>query len=79
MIIRSFGNLIACRMTPGSKHTSFPKLTNQTSPKVWPWKRQLARSVVGEKNSIRGGTHFAIIPLSGDRVNFFELWKFDCL
>ena len=62
VIIWSFGNLIACRMTLESKHTSFPKLKNQTSPKVWPWKRQLARSVLREKNSIRGGTHFVIIP-----------------
>ena len=60
--IWSFGTLIACRMTLESKHTSFSKLKNQTSPKVWPWKRQLARSVLREKNSIRGGTHFAINP-----------------
>ena len=63
MIIWSFGNLIARRMTLESKHTSFPKLKNQTPLKVSPWKRQLARSVLREKNSIRGGTHFAIIPL----------------
>ena len=62
VIIWSFGNLIACRMTLESKHTSFPKLKNQTSPKVWPWKRQPARSVVREKNFIRGVTHFVIIP-----------------
>ena len=63
MIIWSFGNLIACRMSLESKHTLFPKLKKQTSPKVWPWKRQLARSVLREKNPIRGGTHFAIVPL----------------
>ena len=62
VIIWSFGNLIACTMTMGSKHTSFPKLKNQTSPKVCPWKRQLARSVLRKKNSIHGGTHFLINP-----------------
>ena len=62
VIIWSFGNLIACTMTMGSKHTSFPKLKSQTPLKVCPWKRQLARSVLREKNCIRGGTHFAIIP-----------------
>ena len=62
VIIWSFGNLIACTMTTGSKHTSFPKLKSQTPLKVCPWKRQLARSVLREKNSIRGGTHFAINP-----------------
>ena len=61
VIIWSFGNLIACTMTMGSKHTSFPQLKNQTSPKVCPWKRQLARRYFRGKNSIRGGTHFAII------------------
>ena len=68
VIIWSFENFIACRMTMGSKHTSFPKLKKQTSPKVWPWKRQLARSVLREKNPIRGGTHFAIIPLERPEV-----------
>ena len=68
LIIWSFGNLIACRMTLESEHTSFPKLKSQTSPKVWPWKRQLARSVLREKNSIRGGTHFAIIPSKGAEI-----------
>ena len=63
VIIWSFGNLIACRMTMGSKHTSFPKLKSQTPRKVCPWKRPLARSLLREKNYIRGGTHFAIIPL----------------
>ena len=62
VIIWSFGNLIACTITMGSKHTSFPKLKNQASPKVCPWKRQLARSVLGKRNSIRGGTRFAITP-----------------
>ena len=62
VIIWSFKNLIACLIAMGSKHTSFPKLTNQTSPKVCPWKRQLARSVLGEEKSIRGRTRFAIIP-----------------
>ena len=62
VIIWRFGNLIACKMTMGSKHTSFPKLKNQTSPKVCSWKRQLARSDLREKNSIRVGTHFVIIP-----------------
>ena len=68
LIIRSFGNFIACRMTLESKHTSFPTLKSQISPKVWPWKRQLARSVLEEKNSIRGGTHFAIIPLKRPEI-----------
>ena len=68
VIIWSFGNLIACTMTMGSKHTSFPKLKNETSPKPWPWKRQLARSDLREKNSIRGGTHFAIIPLKRPEI-----------
>ena len=62
VIIWSFGNLIACTMTMGSKHTSFPKLKSQTPLKVCPWKRQLARSSLEEKNSIRAGTRFAIIP-----------------
>ena len=62
VIIWSFANLIACTITMGSKHTSFPKLKSQTSPKVCPWKRPLAGSVLREKNSICGGTHFAIIP-----------------
>ena len=68
VIIWSFGNLIACTMTMGSKHTSFPKLKNETSPKPWPWKRQLARSDLREKNSIRGGSHFAIIPLKRPEI-----------
>ena len=68
VIIWSFGNLIACRMTLESKHTSFLKFKNQTSPKVWPWKRQLARSVLREKNSIRGGTHFAINLFQGSET-----------
>ena len=72
VIIWSFGNLIACRMTLGSKHTSFPKLKNQTSPKVWPWKHHLARSVLRQKNSIRGGTHFVMNPYK--RVEIF--WSF---
>ena len=68
VIIWSFGNLIACTITMGSEHTSFPKLKNQTSPKVCPWKRQLARSVYGKRNSIRGGTRFAIIPLKRPEI-----------
>ena len=68
VIILSFGNLIACRMTMGSKNTSFPKLKNQTSPKVCPWKRQLARSYFRGKDSIRGGTHFAIIPFKRPEI-----------
>ena len=63
VIIWRFGNLIGCTMTMGSKDTSFPKLKSQTPLKVWPWIRQLARSFLGEKNSMCGGTHFAIIPL----------------
>ena len=62
VIIWSFGNLIGCTITMGSKHTLFPKLHSQTPLKVCPWKRLLARSVLREKNSIRGGTHFAIDP-----------------
>ena len=62
VIIWSFGNLIACRMTLGSKHTSLCKWKSQTPLKLCPWKRPLARSVFSEKNSIRGGTHFAIKP-----------------
>ena len=68
MIIWSFGNLIACMIAMGSKHTSFPELKNQTSPKVCPWKRQLARSDLRGKNSIRGGTHFAIIPFKRPEI-----------
>ena len=64
MIIWSF----ACAITMGSKHTSFPKLKNQASPKVCPWKRQLARSVLGKRNSIRGGTHFATNPFKGAEI-----------
>ena len=56
------GNYIACTMTMGSKHTSFPKLKSKTPLKVCAWKRQLARSVLREKNSIRGGTRFVIKP-----------------
>ena len=62
VIIWRFGNLIACMITMGLKHTSFPELKNQTSPKVCPWKRQLARSSLEEKKPIRAGTRFAIIP-----------------
>ena len=69
VIIWSFGNLIACTMTMGSKHTSFPKLKNQTSPKVSPWKRQLARSVLREKDPIRAGTHFVINPLERPEID----------
>ena len=61
VIIWSFGNLIACTMTMGSKHTSLPKLKSQPPLKVCPWKCQLARSVLREKNSICRGTHFVII------------------
>ena len=50
--------MIACTITMGSKHTLFPKLKNQTTPKVYPWKRQLASSVLREQNFIRGGTQF---------------------
>ena len=60
VIVWSFDNLIACTTTTGSKHTSFPKLKSQTPLKVCPWKRQIARSVLRERSSIRGGTHFAI-------------------
>ena len=62
VIIWSFGNLIACTMTMGSKNTLFPKLKSQTPLKVCAWKRPLARSVLREKNSIRGGTRFVIKP-----------------
>ena len=62
VIIWSFGTLIARTMTMGSKHGSFPKWKSQTPLKVCPWKRPLARSVLREKNFIRGGTRFAIIP-----------------
>ena len=68
VIIWSFDNLIACTMTMGSKHTSFPKLKSQTPLKVCPWKRQLARSVLREKSSIRGGTHFAINPFKRPEI-----------
>ena len=68
VIFWSFGSLIACTMTMGSKHTSFPELKNQTSPKVCPWKRQLARSDLRGKNSIRGGTRFAIIPFKRPEI-----------
>ena len=71
VIIWSFGNLIACTMTMGSKHTSFPKLKNHTSPKVCPWKRQLARSDLRGKNSVRGGTPFAMIPLKRPEIRCF--------
>ena len=64
----------------GPKHTSFLKLKNHTSPKVCPWKRQLARSDLGEKNSIRGGTHFAIFPFKHPEIfDYLEVCKFDCL
>ena len=68
VIIWRFGNLIGCTMTLGSKHTSFPKLQSHTPLKVCPWKRLLARSVLREKNSIRGGTHFAINPFKGAEI-----------
>ena len=68
VIIWRFGNLIGCTMTMGSKHTSFPKLQCQTPLKVCPWKRLLARSVLREKNSIRGGTHFAIKPFKRPEI-----------
>ena len=62
VIIWSFENLIACTMTMGSKNTLFPKLKSQTPLKVCAWKRPLARSVLREKNSIRGGTRFVTKP-----------------
>ena len=68
VITWSFGNLIACTMTMGSKHTSYPEFKNPTSPNVCPWKRQLARSDLRGKNSIRGGTHFAIIPFKRPEI-----------
>ena len=68
VIIWSFGNLIACTMTMGSKHTSFPKLKSQTPLKVCPWKRQLARSVLREKNCIHGGTHFLTNPFKRSEI-----------
>ena len=68
VIIWSFGNLSPCTITMGSKHTSFPKLKNQTPPKVCPWKRQLARSDLRGTNSIRGGADFAIIPFKRPEV-----------
>ena len=68
VIIWSFGNLFACTITMGSKHTSFPKLKSQTPLELCPWKRQLARSVLREQNSIRRGTHFAIIPLKRPEI-----------
>ena len=64
VIIWRFGNLIGCTMTMGSKHTSFPKLQSHTPLKVCPWKCLLARSFLREKNSIRGRTRFAIVPLT---------------
>ena len=68
VIIWRFGNLIGCTMTMGSKHTSFPKLKSHTPLKVCPWKRLIARSVLREKNSIRGGTHFAINPFKRPEI-----------
>ena len=68
VIIWSFGNWIACTMTMGSKHTLFPKWKSQTPLNGCPWKRALARSVLRGKNSIRGGTHFAIIPFKRPEI-----------
>ena len=68
VVIWSFDNLIACTMTMGSKHTLFPKLKSQTPLKVCPWKRQLARSVLREQISIRGGTHFVINPFKRPEI-----------
>ena len=68
VIIWRSGNFIACTMTMGSKHTSFPKLKSQTPLKVCAWKHPLARSVLRKKNPIRGGTHFAIIPLKRPEI-----------
>ena len=68
VIIWSFENLIACTMTMGPKRTWFPKLKNQTSPKVWPWKRQLTRNLLRGKKSVRGGTHFVIIPFKRPEI-----------
>ena len=68
VIIWRFANLIGCTMTMGSKHTSFPKLQSCTPLKVCPWKRLIARSVLREKNSIRGGTHFAINPFKRPEI-----------
>ena len=75
VIIWSFGPLIACTMTMGPERTSFPKLKNQTSPKVCPWKRQLARSDLRGKNSIHGGTHFVINPFKRAEI----VWIFGAL
>ena len=66
--IWTFGTLTACTMTMGPKHTSFPKLKNQTPLKVCPWKCQPARSVLRGENSIRGGTHFVIIPFKRPEI-----------
>ena len=64
----------------GSKHTSVPELKSQTPLKVCPGKRLLASSFLREKNSIRGGTHFAINPFKVRRsCDYLELGKFDCL
>ena len=68
VIIWSFGNLIGCTMTLGSKHNSFPKLKSQTPIKVCLWKRQLAKSDLRGKNSIRGGTDFAIISIKHPEI-----------
>ena len=68
VIIWSFENLIGCTITMGSKHTSFPRLKNQTSPKVCPWERLLASSFLREKNSIRRGTHFVINPFKRPEI-----------
>ena len=68
VIIWSFENLTGCTMTMGSKHTFFPKLQSHTPLKVCPWKRLLARSILGEKNSIRGGFRFAIVPVTRAEV-----------
>ena len=66
--IWSFGTLTACTMTMGPKHTSFPKLKYQTSPKVCRWKCQPARSELRGKNYIYGGTHFVIIPFKRPEI-----------
>ena len=68
VIIWSFGNLIACTMNMGSKHTLFPKLKSQTPLKVCPWKRRLAGSVLREKNCIHVGTHFLINPFKRSEI-----------
>ena len=81
MIIWSFESLIACTITLGSKHTSFPKLKNQTSPKMCAHGSVNSQGAIGEEKTSSAVVLIlqqspSNVPRSGD---YLALWKFYCL